>query len=106
MMGSRSFGFSFLTILLVGGCSSQVITKPGPAPAPTTPAQTTPPSLTCPDQQYATLDNVCQAYPTLTVARATTTITPVRDHHTTTIVQNADGPYLYVFGGTDAWTTV
>src|SRR5262249_39904955 len=42
------------------------------------------------------------ADPTLHIASSSVTVSPVRDHHVTVIV----GSFLYVIGGTDAWTTI
>ena len=36
---------------------------------------------------------------TLAIQRASVTIAPARDHHTTLVVETASGPFLYVFGG-------
>lgn len=69
------------------------------APAETTPAET------CADGTYRTLEGTCARFPTVAIARSAVAITPARDHHTTLVRETADGPYLYVFGGTDAWKT-
>lgn len=90
-------------------CSS----SEGPASTTPTPAEPTPPAATpeptpveCGAGTYRTAQNTCEGFPVLTLARAASSIAPVRDHHTTAVIETASGPYLYVFGGTDDWRVV
>lgn len=87
-------------------CSSS---STDPSDPSTTPADTTPPvaaeptPVTCGAGSYRIATNTCESFPALRVERSSATIAPVRDHHTTAILETAAGPYLYVFGGTDDW---
>lgn len=90
-------------------CSS----SEGPASTTPTPTEPTPPAVTpeptpveCGSGTYRTAQNTCETFPALTLARSPSAIAPVRDHHTTAIIETATGPYLYVFGGTDDWRVV
>ncbi len=90
--------------VLVAACSDG-----GSAPASTTaPAQPETPAAPepCEDGTYRTLAGACVAFPTVSIARSPVTLTPARDHHTTLVRETSAGPYLYVFGGTDAWKTL
>jgi hypothetical protein len=80
--------------------------SPAGASVTTPPAQDPPAAVVCGDGSYRTTQNTCETFPALTVQRSTAVISPVRDHHATTVVETAAGPYLYVFGGTDDWTTL
>jgi hypothetical protein len=87
-------------------CSSSTETnapveKPGD-PAPATGNEPAPP-VECGDGTYRTAANTCETFPALSVKRSSSVIAPVRDHHTTAVIETAAGPYLYVFGGTDDW---
>ena len=100
-------------ILLCGvfllACSSSEgpATTSTPTPAPTTPpAQDPPAAVVCGDGSYRTAQNTCETFPGLTVQRSSAVISPIRDHHTTAVIETAAGPYLYVFGGTDDWMTL
>jgi hypothetical protein len=42
----------------------------------------------------------------LTFSAAAVSIEPARDHHTTFIRETTSGPYLYVIGGTSAWSVM
>jgi hypothetical protein len=65
-----------------------------------------PAAVVCGDGSYRTAQNTCETFPGLNVQRSSAVISPIRDHHTTAVIETAAGPYLYVFGGTDAWTTL
>jgi hypothetical protein len=43
---------------------------------------------------------------TLSIARSPRSVKLVRDHHTTNVIVVGGKPYLYVIGGTNAWTTI
>jgi hypothetical protein len=60
----------------------------------------------CEEGTYRTLAGACESFPSLAVARSPQAIDPVRDHHTTMVIETTFGPYLYVFGGTDAWDAI
>jgi hypothetical protein len=62
-----------------------------------------PAPIDCTGNTYRTAQNTCATFPSLSVERSPSQIAPVRDHHTTTIIETSAGPYLYVFGGTDDW---
>src|SRR5689334_8469353 len=93
-----------LGILLAARSSSS---EPAPKtdPAVTPPVVETPP-VECGDGTYRTAANTCETFPALSVTRASSAIAPVRDHHASTVIETAGGPYLYVFGGTDDWTVI
>lgn len=94
-------------VLLLACSSSEGPATSTPMPAATTPpAQDPPAAVVCGDGSYRTAQNTCQTFPGLTVQRSSAVISPIRDHHTTAVIETAAGPYLYVFGGTDAWTTL
>lgn len=105
---------SFACGVFVLACSSSACsissdaTPLTPPPAGTTqpPAGTPPAPVECGDGSYRTAQNVCEAFPALSVTRSSSVIAPVRDHHSTTIVETPGGAYLYVFGGTDDWKTL
>lgn len=101
-MTTRMFLVAFALGLAACSSSSSNPDDAQPAPAPT--AQNAQPP--CDDGTYRVASGACQAYPNLTVARSSVSITPVRDHHTTAVVETAAGPYLYVFGGTEDWKTI
>ncbi|MBX3189824.1 MAG: hypothetical protein KF819_22555 [Labilithrix sp.] len=82
-------------------CSSATEVPPGAPPADPPPAAAEP--VACDEGTYRTSANVCEKFPSLSVARSPTAIGPVRDHHTTVILEEGGAPYLYVFGGTDDW---
>src|SRR5258708_151411 len=94
-----------LAALFLSGCSSSPT-----SPAPDSGADTKMPDpdagvLSCPIGTH--LDDTstfCDA--TVTPSRSAITIAPVRDHHSTAIVDTKAGTYLYVFAGTDAWNTM
>jgi len=65
-----------------------------------------PAPVTCGAGSYRTAQNTCETFPGLTVQRSSAVISPIRDHHTTAVIETAAGPYLYVFGGTDNWKTL
>src|SRR5688500_18692817 len=44
--------------------------------------------------------------PSLTFERSDVAIDPGRDHHTTMVIDTPSGPWLYVVGGTDAWSVM
>jgi hypothetical protein len=102
------------TILLLGlsllACSSSTTSTPNPTPDGTgtpPPGGDTPPAA-CDPGTYrdSTAANACHAFPALTVARSPVAITPVRDHHSASVIETNAGPYLYVVGGTDAWNVI
>jgi hypothetical protein len=91
-----------LLLLSAVACSSS-------AAAPSEDAGSDAPSgrkpLTCPEGTHLSGEGrYCEA--TLAVETSPTELVPVRDHHTTHVVETSSGPYLYVVGGTDAWTTI
>ncbi len=91
-------------VFLFACSSSTDPSDPSTKPADTTPPAAEPaPPVECGDGTYRTASNACETFPSLTVKRSSAVIAPVRDHHTTAIVETAAGPYLYVFGGTDDW---
>ena len=91
--------------LLMLACSSS--TEPAtttPTPAEPTPTPVVEPApVECGDGTYRTGQNTCEAFPALAVTRSSSLIAPIRDHHTTAVIETAGGAYLYVFGGTDDW---
>ena len=95
-------------VFLLACSSSSEPSSTTPAPAATTPpvAMDPPAPVECASGSYRTAQNMCQTFPSLTVTRSSAAVAPVRDHHTTTVVETAAGPYLYVFGGTDDWTVL
>lgn len=74
-----------------------------PPSAEQPPTTTDPTPVACGDGTYRTADSTCETFPALHLTRSTSTLAPVRDHHTTAVIETAGGPYLYVFGGTDDW---
>jgi hypothetical protein len=91
--------------VFLAACSSS--TEPAPKTEPAvTPPVVEPPAVECGDGTYLTAANTCETFPGLNVTRATAAIAPVRDHHASTVIETAAGPYLYVFGGTDDWTVI
>jgi hypothetical protein len=90
--------------LFLVACSSSPIT---PGPDAGKDAMPDPDSgvLACP-KGTALDDSGSFCASTLTASRSMVTIAPVRDHHSTTILQTKAGTFLYVFAGTDAWTTI
>ena len=94
-------------LLLLACASTACSSSDGPAPSTPAPAATTTPAvdppapLECGAGSYRTSQHTCETYPGLAVQRSSAVIAPVRDHHATTVVETAAGPYLYVFGGTD-----
>lgn len=87
-------------------CSSSSDESAAPAPSAVDEGATAPaPPEPCADGTYRTLEGTCASFPKVAIARSAIAITPARDHHTTLVRETADGPYLYVFGGTDAWKT-
>lgn len=96
----------FLLACSSGACSSSegpANTTPTPAEPPAPGAIPEPTPVACGDGAYRTAQNTCETFPALTLTRSPSTIAPVRDHHTTAVIETAAGPYLYVFGGTDDW---
>lgn len=83
------------------GPASTTPTPEGPIPPAETPAEPTP--VECGAGSYRTAQNACETFPALTLTRSPSALAPVRDHHTTAVIETAEGPYLYVFGGTDDW---
>lgn len=97
------------TLATVTACTSTVVTTAAPPPGGDPPAEPAPPAAeaTCPAGQYAAPPaRACAPLPKLSVSRATTTISPARDHHATFIHEVAGNPYLYVVAGTDAWRSL
>lgn len=94
---------SLLAFSVLAACSSGASTaEPIATPAPAAPA----PPVPCADGTHRTLEGACVAFPTVSIARSPVTIAPVRDHHTSVVRETTDGPYLYVFGGTDDWKSI
>ncbi len=99
-------------LLLLACASTACSSSDGPAPSTPAPAATTTPAVDppapveCGAGSYRTSQHTCETYPGLAVQRSSAVIAPVRDHHATTVVETAAGPYLYVFGGTDDWTAL
>ena len=90
-------------LLACSSSSEPASTTPTPSD-PTTPPVAEPAApVECIDGTYRTAQNTCEAFPALAVTRSSSVIAPVRDHHTTAVIETAAGPYLYVFGGTDDW---
>jgi hypothetical protein len=89
--------------LACSSSSGPATTSNGPADTTPPPGDTTPAVVDCADGTYKTAQGSCEAFPTLTMARTTSVIAPIRDHHATTVIETTTGPYLYVFGGTDDW---
>ncbi len=95
----------FLSFALFACSNAAPATDPGAPPIDTPPADTPPPA--CDPGTYRNGESgACQTFASLTVARSSQQIAPVRDHHSAEVVTTTDGPYLYVLGGTDAWKTI
>jgi len=87
-------------------CACTTTTEQKPAnPGPATPAEPQPPPP-CQDGTYRMSTGTCATFPNLSVARAAVVIAPARDHHTTMVIELASGPWLYVIGGTENWSTL
>jgi hypothetical protein len=106
--GARVMRAHFLSLLLLVACTSGTTSAPSPDPTPGDPPAEPPAGPTaCDSGQYQNGDTgKCQAFPGLAVARSAVQVTPIRDHHSTVIIETNGGPYLYVLGGTDAWQTI
>lgn len=91
--------------VFLAACSSSSEPAGTTKPVETPPVVETP-AVECGDGTYLTSANACEKFPALSMKRATAVIAPVRDHHTSTVIETAAGPYLYVFGGTDDWAVI
>jgi hypothetical protein len=87
-----------LLFVMLAACSSSSAPA-GPSPTPSN----GPPDAGCPAGLHAQ-EGACVTR--LTVQRSPVEISPVRDHHTTHVIETSSGPYLYVLAGTDAWNTI
>jgi len=90
---------SFLFAAMIAGCSTRATEGPSSSPD----AGTADASVGCPAGSHAE-GATCAS--TLNVARAGTSVRPVRDHHTTSVIETGGAAFLYVIGGTDAWKTL
>lgn len=90
----RQASFFFASLILVA-CSSSAETASAPPAATPAPGEQPPVEAAPP----ATPD-------TLTFERSDVAIDPGRDHHTTMVIETASSPWLYVIGGTDAWSVM
>jgi hypothetical protein len=89
-------------LVSLAACSSAPTASTPDAGADSAPG---PQPLVCPEgTRPAAEGRFCDA--TLSVTTAPQEIAPVRDHHTTHVVQTSAGAYLYVVGGTDAWSSI
>lgn len=61
-------------------------------------------SVECAEGSHASDGGACES--TLTWVVSPQVIAPVRDHHTTTVLEARGRPFVYVIGGTDGWATV
>ncbi len=99
-MASLAYG---LFQLACSSSSEPVTSSNVPTDTTAPPGESPPAAVDCADGAYKTAQRACESFPTLTMARATSVIAPIRDHHATTVIETSTGPYLYVLGGTDDW---
>lgn len=102
---SRSLIPTSIAFVLVVACSGSSGSSPAD-PATNLDAGAADPSAdaSCPFGSHLD-DGERHCVTRLTIATSPQT-TGRRDHHTTNIITTRGGPYLYVMGGTNAWTTI
>src|SRR3954454_21455763 len=102
----RGCTFFLLSSVLLACSSSTPTESPGPKPDET-PPEAPPAPTACGAGTYMNGEtSKCEPFPSLGVARSAVEVAPIRDHHSTIILETSGGPFLYVLGGTDAWNSI